>query len=79
MQNRHVLIISAFCFLLRYRNELTAILLETELEFDSIRHDEISLDINNEAEDDVVSIDIREQTLDAIAALKKSVGLITPE
>ena len=49
----------------------------TESELDSIRHNEISLEVNNEANDDVVSIDIREQTLDAIAALKKSLGLIT--
>ena len=79
MYNWHALILSAFYFLLRYRNELKAIILETESELDSIRHNEISLDVNNEAKDDVVSIDIREQALDAIAALKKSVGLITLE
>ena len=64
-------------FLLYCRNEIKNIILEMESQLETIRHSEISLNVNNETANEVVSLDLREQVFDAISTIKEKLGLTT--
>ena len=51
-------------------------MLGAENDLQGLGNSEISLKIDNANEDDIVSVDIREQIFDAIANLKEKLGLI---
>ena len=63
--------------LLIYRSELKEILFGVDNDLKSHGNSEISLSIENENEDEAVSVDIREQLFAAIASLKEKIGIMT--
>ena len=60
-----------------FRSELKEILFGVDNDLQSHGNSEIALSIENENEDEVVSVDIREQLFLAIASLKEKLGVMT--
>ena len=60
-----------------FRSELKEILFGVDNDLQSHGNSEIALSIGNENEDEVVSVDIREQLFLAIASLKEKLGVMT--